>query len=226
MKVKDIALDNSRWPEDALKFQNNFNTQYQVPVLWYALLPLLLVTGKADWVAVALSWAFVASRIVHTLIHTGGNVVIRRFQVFVVGFTLVALMWCVVRDPPFRDGLTQCALRAAWAAAIDVLTEMFERHRPASEALKDWARRTGLPAPPTGMPSARSSMTVCAAGTRSPRGWVRAHPARWCSPHSKTWGLSVSEIATMAGEPHGLDRCRLPSRRRWSVPSIQLSPCT
>lgn len=93
VKVKDIALDSSRWPEDALKFQNNFNNQFQVPVLWYALLPLLLVTGKADWVAVALSWAFVASRIVHAFIHTGSNAIIRRFQAFVAGFSLVALMW-------------------------------------------------------------------------------------------------------------------------------------
>ena len=29
----------------------------------------------------------------HTLIHTGANVVIRRFQVFVFGFSVVALMW-------------------------------------------------------------------------------------------------------------------------------------
>ena len=26
------------------------------------------------------------------------------------------------------------------AAAIDVLTDIFERHRPASEALKDWGK--------------------------------------------------------------------------------------
>jgi hypothetical protein len=93
VKVRDIALDNSRWPDDVLKFQNNFNNQFQVPVLWYALLPLLLVTAKADWLTVALSWAFVASRIAHSVIHTGTNVVLNRFRAFVIGFTLVALMW-------------------------------------------------------------------------------------------------------------------------------------
>ena len=34
---------------------------------------MLLATGFADWVAVVLSWVFVASRIVHSYIHTGSN---------------------------------------------------------------------------------------------------------------------------------------------------------
>ena len=30
------------------------------------------------------------------------------------------------------------------SAAIDVLTDIFERHRPASEALKDWGKANGV----------------------------------------------------------------------------------
>ena len=93
VKIKDVALDNSGWPDDVRKFSNNYQNQFEVPVLFYAVLALLLATQLADWVAVVLAWVFVASRVVHTLIHTGANVVIRRFQVFVFGFSVVALMW-------------------------------------------------------------------------------------------------------------------------------------
>jgi hypothetical protein len=42
---------------------------------------------------VALAWVFVASRILHSLIHTGSNVVMQRGLAFVVGFFAVGLMW-------------------------------------------------------------------------------------------------------------------------------------
>jgi hypothetical protein len=93
VKVKDIAIDNSRWPEEARKIANSYQNQFEVPVLFYAVLPLLLVSGLADWVEVALAWIFVASRIVHAAIHLGPNVVLRRFQVFLFGFAIVVAMW-------------------------------------------------------------------------------------------------------------------------------------
>ena len=93
VKVKDIAADSSRWPDDVKKIANNYQNQFEVPVLFYALLPLLLVTGLADWIAVVLAWVFVASRIAHSLIHIGRNIVINRFRAFLLGFTVVLLMW-------------------------------------------------------------------------------------------------------------------------------------
>jgi hypothetical protein len=93
VNVKDIAVDNSRWPEEVKKIANNYQNQFEVPVLFYALLPLLLVTGLADAVSVVLAWVFVASRIVHSFIHLGSNIVINRFRAFVFGFFVVVLMW-------------------------------------------------------------------------------------------------------------------------------------
>ena len=77
VKIRDVALDNSRWPDDVRKLSNNYDNQFQLPVLFYALLPLMILLVKVDWLTVALAWAFIASRIVHSLIHTGDNVVIR-----------------------------------------------------------------------------------------------------------------------------------------------------
>lgn len=93
VKVRDIAADNSRWPEDVRKIANSYSNQFELPVLFYALLPLLIVTDKVDWVSVALAWAFMASRIVHAAIHIGPNIVIQRFRVFLFGFVIVAVLW-------------------------------------------------------------------------------------------------------------------------------------
>jgi hypothetical protein len=93
VRREDIALNNKAWPDHVLKFSNNFDSQFQVPLLWYAGVGLLLITGLADQVAVALSWLFVASRLAHTFIHTGANVVINRFRAFLFGFIAVLALW-------------------------------------------------------------------------------------------------------------------------------------
>ncbi len=91
--LKDIALDSSRWPDDIRKLSNNFDNQFQLPVLFYAILPLLILLVKVDWLQVVLAWAFVASRILHSQVHTGHNEVIRRFQIFLLGFIIIVIMW-------------------------------------------------------------------------------------------------------------------------------------
>ena len=93
VQLRDIALDSSKWPGEIRKIGNAYGNQFELPVLYYAALALLLATGLVDWVAVGLSWAFVAARIVHVAIDPGANVVIRRFQAFVAGVLVLALLW-------------------------------------------------------------------------------------------------------------------------------------
>lgn len=91
--LADIALESSRWPDDVRKLGNNYDNQFQLPVLFYVLLPLLILLVKVDWLMVALAWVFVASRILHSLIHTGSNTVMKRGQAFLAGFVALTLMW-------------------------------------------------------------------------------------------------------------------------------------
>ncbi|WP_181705539.1 MAPEG family protein [Chthonobacter rhizosphaerae] len=95
----NIALDHRAWPDDVLKVSNNMNNQFETPTLFYALVLLALVLGLADWVLVVLAFAYVASRVVHTAIHTGSNRIVQRFQVFLVGVGCLMLMtaWVSVR---------------------------------------------------------------------------------------------------------------------------------
>ena len=93
VKISDIALDGAAWPDDVKKLANNYNNQFQLPVLWYAALALLLVTGLADMASVALSWVFVGTRLAHSWIHTGSNDVNQRFLAFAAGFACLAFLW-------------------------------------------------------------------------------------------------------------------------------------
>jgi hypothetical protein len=94
-KVKDIALGQPNWPEDVTKVGNSYNNQFQLPVLFYAVVILAYLLRKADLLFVILSWLFVATRLVHAYIHVTSNHVGRRFNAFASGFVVLAVMWIV-----------------------------------------------------------------------------------------------------------------------------------
>ena len=91
--INQIALNSGAWPEDVRKLGNNFDNQFQVPMLWYGVCALILVTQKADWILVGLSWAFLIARVWHSAIHIGTNYVPLRMRVFLGSFAAVFLMW-------------------------------------------------------------------------------------------------------------------------------------
>jgi hypothetical protein len=92
-RVREVVLDTRQWPDHVRKLANNFDSQFQLPMLWYAGVAFTLILGLADIVAVALSWAFLAARIAHSYVHIGRNILVRRFFVFVVGAMILSLYW-------------------------------------------------------------------------------------------------------------------------------------
>ncbi len=95
VQVKDIALGERNWPKRILQLQNSYQNQFELPVLFYALVALALITRKADMVFVVMAWLFVASRLAHAYIHTTSNKIAWRFQSFVVGVLILAAMWVI-----------------------------------------------------------------------------------------------------------------------------------
>ena len=95
VKVKDIALGERNWPTRLLQIQNSYHNQFELPVLFYALVALALITRKADMLFVVMSWMFVVSRLIHAAIHTTSNKIVWRFQAFVVGVMILAAMWVI-----------------------------------------------------------------------------------------------------------------------------------
>jgi hypothetical protein len=83
------ALNNDAWPDDVRKISNNIRNQFQLPVLFYALVLALFALESVDVFAITLAFLFVASRLPHAFIHTGSNYVPNRTRVFKVGVLCV-----------------------------------------------------------------------------------------------------------------------------------------
>jgi hypothetical protein len=66
---------------------------FEVPMLFYVGVILILVTEQTTPLLTGLAWAYVACRYLHTLIHLTSNKVSLRFQVFILSGLILVLMW-------------------------------------------------------------------------------------------------------------------------------------
>jgi len=94
-KMADIALGQPNWPPKVQQIGNSYHSQFQIPLLFYVLVALAILTKSADLLFVLLSWAFVLTRLLHAYIHTGSNTVRHRFNAFAVGAMILLAMWII-----------------------------------------------------------------------------------------------------------------------------------
>ena len=94
-KIRDIALREPNWPAHSTQVGNAYHNQFELPVLFYVLVILAIITRQADLLFVAMSWIFVALRLVHAYIMVTTNYVPRRFQVHYVALLVLVLMWAI-----------------------------------------------------------------------------------------------------------------------------------
>ena len=90
---RDVALREPSWPKQETQIANAYQNQLELPVLFYVLTILAIVTRHADLVFVVLAWVFVVLRLVHVYIHLTSNHLRRRFAAFAAGTVVLALMW-------------------------------------------------------------------------------------------------------------------------------------
>jgi hypothetical protein len=93
ISMADIAVDRSAYPLRARLLSNNFDNQFQLPVLFYVAAILALLIGPIGWPEALLAWAFVALRYVHAFIHVTTNHVVSRFAAYAAGLAVLALFW-------------------------------------------------------------------------------------------------------------------------------------
>jgi len=91
--LKDIALGEPNWPTKVTQIGNCFGNQFEIPVLFYALIALALPLHKADLFIVLLSWVFVVTRLVHAGIFVTSNNVRQRGLVWFAGVVALLVMW-------------------------------------------------------------------------------------------------------------------------------------
>jgi hypothetical protein len=93
VRMKDIALREPNWPDRARQYENNYLSQFELPVLFYVLMILLLVTRQADIIQITLAWIFVVMRVAHAYVHLTTNDVRARGPLFGIGLLVLAIMW-------------------------------------------------------------------------------------------------------------------------------------
>ena len=80
-------------PVDGEAAARNFINLFELPVLFYALVPLLAVTGLWNDTSLALLWAFVALRYIHTIIHLTANIIPLRFAAYLASAVVLGIEW-------------------------------------------------------------------------------------------------------------------------------------
>ena len=83
-------------PRAAAQNTRHFVNLFENPVLFYAACVVAMVTGQGTGIIVWLAWAYVASRVVHAVVHLGSNKIPPRMAVYGVSWLLLLAMWGVL----------------------------------------------------------------------------------------------------------------------------------
>lgn len=69
---------------------------YEAPVLFYTISIIAFVTQVSGFVIVALAWAFVVLRYLHSYVHLTSNKVLLRFRLFAASQAILVAIWIMV----------------------------------------------------------------------------------------------------------------------------------
>lgn len=88
--TREAAMRYFQPAEDAA---GNFINLFEMPVLYFALVPLLLVTGEAGPWQVALAWVFVLLRVGHSVVQIWVRRIPLRFLIYLASCIILSAMW-------------------------------------------------------------------------------------------------------------------------------------
>jgi hypothetical protein len=94
-RFENIALREPNWPVRATQFGYAFANQFELPVLFYVLTTLEIMTRHADLLFVILAWIFVVMRILQATVHVTSNNVRVRGAFYGVGALVLLIMWVI-----------------------------------------------------------------------------------------------------------------------------------
>jgi hypothetical protein len=86
----DAGYDRIR---DAENPSDNLINLFEMPVLFFVLLLLLIQEGNTEGFHVRLAWIFVIARTIHSLIHCTINVITLRFAAYLISCLALFGMW-------------------------------------------------------------------------------------------------------------------------------------
>lgn len=94
-RLENIALREPNWPKRPTQFAYAFSNQFELPVLFYVLTILAMMTKHADLLFVIMAWIFVVFRVLQALVHVTGNNVRVRGATYGVGAIVLLVMWII-----------------------------------------------------------------------------------------------------------------------------------
>jgi hypothetical protein len=92
---RDIALGQLGWTPRTQQVSNSFRNQFELPLLFYVLTILAIMTRHADILFVVMAWLFVLTRIGHVFVHVTNNRVMLRGMVYGLGALVLMAMWLI-----------------------------------------------------------------------------------------------------------------------------------
>lgn len=95
IRPQELATSRGAASLENVAAADNFRNLFELPVLFFAICPVLYVTNGVTALQLTLAWAFVLFRIAHSFIHTTYNRVMHRFRAFVLSMLSVFSMWAV-----------------------------------------------------------------------------------------------------------------------------------
>lgn len=91
---REYALGESARVTAPVSLPNrNYMNLLELPLLFYVAVLLAHVTATATPLLINLAWAYVAMRVVHSLIHLTYNDVLHRFLAFATSNVMLVVMW-------------------------------------------------------------------------------------------------------------------------------------
>ena len=75
---------------------DNFRNLLELPLLFYLALVVAFLTAQVNGLTLALAWAFVVSRVIHSAIHCTYNRVRDRFYAYLAGTVVLWVFWAVL----------------------------------------------------------------------------------------------------------------------------------
>jgi hypothetical protein len=96
VEADKVRLREPNWPPRVIQIANAYHNQLELPVLFYIVMLLAMITKTLDVVIYVLAWMFVLARVAHAYIHVTSNRLDRRTGVFGVGAIALLLMWVIV----------------------------------------------------------------------------------------------------------------------------------
>jgi hypothetical protein len=103
IRPQELATSRGAASLENVAAADNFRNLFELPVLFFAVCPVLYITNGVTLLQLTLAWAFVIFRIAHSFIHVTYNRVMHRFRAFVLSMLSVFLMWTVFAIHLWRD---------------------------------------------------------------------------------------------------------------------------